>query len=173
MNLQSFLAGVAVACLACGCAAEEPSPASHDTGTAIDAAGSADSVVPIDTAAPADIGVPADAVDTADAAAVPLSLAPTELLAALPNRDFLLINLVIPAKQLIDGTDLSVAATDTASQEKALGFSKSTKVVFYCMSGKSSKMVMAKLNALGYLNLRDLAGGMMAWQAAGLPVKKP
>ena len=162
MNVQSFLAGAAAACLACGCAADEPAPAPPSSGTAIDAAGFADTAVPVDTVAPADT-----------AAAVPLSLAPTELQAALPNRDFLLINLVIPTKQLIDGTDLSVAATDTAAQEKALGFSNSTKVVFYCMSGKTSKMVMSKLNALGYVNLRDLAGGLMAWQAAGLPVKKP
>ena len=106
-------------------------------------------------------------------AAVSLSLAPTELLAALPNREFLLINLVVPTKVIIEGTDLSVAATDTQGLEKALKYDKAAKVVFYCMSGKTSKMVMAKLNALGYLGLRDLAGGILAWQAAGLPTKKP
>ena len=91
----------------------------------------------------------------------------------IPERDFLLVNLVVPSKSLIDGTDLSVASTDTTGLENALQHDKNRKVVFYCMSGKTSKTVMAKLAALGYLQMRDLAGGLMAWQAAGLPVKKP
>lgn len=128
---------------------------------------------PADSASPAQPDTqPADAA--ADAAAfVPLSLSPTELQASIPQRDFLLVNLVVPSKSLIEGTDLSVAATDSVGLENALQHDKNRKVVFYCMSGNTSKIVMAKLAGLGYGQMRDLAGGLMAWQAAGLPVKKP
>lgn len=157
-----------------GCAAAPAAPApSFDTASANDTAGASDTA-----SASADVPGTADtALDSATtpgdaAAAVFLSLSPTELYAAIPQRDFLLINLVVPTKTLIDGTDLSVAATDTAGLEAALQHDKQRKVVVYCMSGKTSKMVMAKLAGLGYVALRDLDGGLLAWQKAGLPVKK-
>lgn len=179
MKPQVLLAFVALFQLGWGCAAEVPPAAvaggATDAATVADSSagssGLVDGSLSIDAASAVDAQVVPDATDAA--AAMALSLAPKELLAALPDRDFLLINLVVPPKAVIVGTDLSVAATDTAGLEQALKQDKAQKVVFYCMSGKTSKLVMSKLQALGYLNLRDLAGGLMAWQAAGLPTQKP
>lgn len=162
--------------LLAACADSAPPSPAADAGQG-DAAALADSAAPVDSASQAQADAkPTDATAdvAADAAAfVPLSLAPTELQALIPERDFLLINLVVPSKSLIDGTDLSVASTDTVGLENALQHDKNRKVVFYCMSGKTSKIVMAKLAGLGYGQMRDLSGGLMAWQAAGLPTKKP
>ena len=43
-------------------------------------------------------------------------------------------------------------------------------VVCVCRSGARSSAALAQLQQAGYTNIRNLAGGMMAWQANGLPV---
>ena len=43
-------------------------------------------------------------------------------------------------------------------------------IVIYCVSGGTRQRVGSALIALGYLRVRDLQGGITAWQAAGFPV---
>jgi rhodanese-related sulfurtransferase len=45
-------------------------------------------------------------------------------------------------------------------------------VVCVCRSGARSSAALAQLQQAGYTNIRNLAGGMMAWQANGLPVTR-
>jgi len=45
-------------------------------------------------------------------------------------------------------------------------------VLVYCRSGARSAAAVAKLKAQGYTRLWDLAGGIIAWQAAGEVVVK-
>ena len=44
------------------------------------------------------------------------------------------------------------------------------KLVLHCGSGKRSLMAAHKLQAAGHGHLTHLAGGLLAWKAAGLPV---
>ncbi|HEY3267292.1 MAG TPA: rhodanese-like domain-containing protein [Armatimonadota bacterium] len=45
-------------------------------------------------------------------------------------------------------------------------------VVVICLSGHRSRMAIGQLRALGYTDLVNLSGGMMAWRAAGLPMER-
>lgn len=40
----------------------------------------------------------------------------------------------------------------------------------YCRSGNRSKTAMEQMKAAGFTNVTDLDGGIVAWQAQGLPV---
>lgn len=44
-------------------------------------------------------------------------------------------------------------------------------VVVTCRSGNRSGQVAALLRARGYDNIHNMAGGILAWEAAGLPVE--
>ena len=49
---------------------------------------------------------------------------------------------------------------------------RSTPIVCYCGGGYRSALVCDSLQKMGYTNAVSLAGGIRAWQAAGLPVEK-
>ena len=49
---------------------------------------------------------------------------------------------------------------------------KSTPIVVYCQGGGRSAVAADVLAKMGYTNVSSLAGGMAAYQAAGLPVDK-
>ena len=46
-------------------------------------------------------------------------------------------------------------------------------VIFYCRSGARSGQVCSFLAQQGHANLHNLAGGIMGWARAGLPVVAP
>ncbi len=48
-----------------------------------------------------------------------------------------------------------------------------TPIMLYCGTGGRSALAAKVLDAMGYTNVRSLAGGSVAWQAAGFPVEKP
>lgn len=48
---------------------------------------------------------------------------------------------------------------------------KSTPIVVYCQSGYRGGIAAVMLNLLGYTNVRNLAGGVNSWLAAGLPLE--
>ena len=43
------------------------------------------------------------------------------------------------------------------------------RIICYCGGGSRSALVAESLQKMGYRNVRSLAGGFRAWQAAGLP----
>lgn len=49
---------------------------------------------------------------------------------------------------------------------------KTTPIVVYCRSGARSAVAADVLAKMGYTNVSSLAGGIAAYQAAGLPVDK-
>ena len=54
-----------------------------------------------------------------------------------------------------------------------LDLSDGRKVVLYCRSGRRSGIAAEKLAAFTGQPVEHLAGGMLSWEAAGLPVDKP
>jgi len=54
-----------------------------------------------------------------------------------------------------------------------LDLSDGRKVVLYCRSGRRSGIAAEKLAAFSGQPVEHLAGGMLSWEAAGLPVDKP
>ena len=55
-------------------------------------------------------------------------------------------------------------------ERRAGEIDRTQPVVVMCRSGKRGGQAVAKLEAMGFTGLRNLEGGILAWQAAGLPV---
>ena len=60
-----------------------------------------------------------------------------------------------------------------AEQIEAAVPDKSTEIVLYCRSGARSGVGTAQLQSLGYTDVVNMAGGILEWQALGLPVDAP
>lgn len=56
--------------------------------------------------------------------------------------------------------------------EAAKAWDRDADVVLICRSGNRSGRVAAALTSMGFKGLMNLAGGMLAWNAASLPVAR-
>ncbi len=52
-----------------------------------------------------------------------------------------------------------------------VGLAPDDEILVICLSGHRSPRQARKLAALGYANVVNVQGGLLAWQRAGLPVK--
>jgi rhodanese-related sulfurtransferase len=96
----------------------------------------------------------------------------TELQTQMKNKDFTLVNVHIPFEGNLPETDSSIPY-DTIGQNLArLPGDKNSKIILYCRSGRMSTMAATELAKLGYTNIWNLQGGMVAWEQAGLKVEK-
>lgn len=100
-------------------------------------------------------------------------LSPDELKNTLEDKDFTFVNVHIPFEGDIAGSDLSIPY-DEIGQEQNLDRlpGKDAKIVLYCRSGSMSAEVARTLVRLGYENVRDLNGGMIAWENAGYRLER-
>lgn len=89
-----------------------------------------------------------------------------QLKAMLDKKDFLLINVHIPYAGEIKGTDLFLPYNEIGPNLGKLP-DKSAKIVLYCRSGQMSGIAAKELTRLGYTNIRDVEGGMEAWEQTG------
>jgi rhodanese-related sulfurtransferase len=95
---------------------------------------------------------------------------PAGLLAMLKTKDLLLINVHIPYEGEIEGTDLFIPYNDIEAHLGELPEGKGSKLVLYCRSGNMSDTASRTLVRLGYTNIWNLDGGMIAWEASGFPL---
>ena len=95
-----------------------------------------------------------------------------ELQTLLANKDFTFVNVHIPFEGDIANTDLSIAYNEIDQNLGQLPGDKDAKIVLYCRSDRMSRIAAETLVALGYTNLWNLDGGMVAWEQAGLPLER-
>lgn len=88
----------------------------------------------------------------------------------LAAKDFVFVNVHIPYEGEIDGTDLSIPYDQIVNRVGELPAAKDAKVFVYCRSGRMSAIAAQTLVGLGYTNVWELDGGMIAWEAAGYPL---
>jgi rhodanese-related sulfurtransferase len=69
---------------------------------------------------------------------------------------------------LAGAVNVDVESPDFSSQVSQLDPEASYAV--YCRSGNRSKVAMDQMSAAGFTTMQDLDGGIVAWQAQGLPV---
>lgn len=93
-----------------------------------------------------------------------------ELQTMLADKDFTLVNVHIPFEGNIAGTDLSIPYDQIAQNLDKLP-DRDAKIVLYCRSGRMSAIAAESLVGLGFSNIWNLAGGMLAWEQAGLEIE--
>lgn len=69
----------------------------------------------------------------------------------------------------IAGTELVPLAT---VGEAAMAWDRNQEIVVVCRSGGRSGRAAAALAAMGFKRIINMSGGMLAWNAAGLPVER-
>lgn len=98
-------------------------------------------------------------------------IGPRDLSDRLTNGEVFVINVHVPYEGRIPGTNAEIPYTDIEAQQARLPQDKSAPVVVYCMSGRMSEIAAQSLIRLGYTNVFDLSGGMLAWDGQGLPLE--
>jgi rhodanese-related sulfurtransferase len=63
-----------------------------------------------------------------------------------------------------------VAAAEVQEKVNSLGLNKTDTILVYCNLGNNSAKVCRTLSRDGYANVKNLKGGLTAWQDANLPV---
>lgn len=99
-----------------------------------------------------------------------VNVTPQELRSMLGAKDFTLVNVYAGQDGEIEGTDLFIPYDDIAERVDELPQQRDSKIVVYCRSGKSSAAAAKTLVSLGYANVWNLDGGMIAWADAGYPL---
>jgi len=96
-------------------------------------------------------------------------ITPRTLKSWLGDKDFLLVNVAIPYVGEIESTDEFIPLDEIEGRLDAFP-QRDAKIVVYCLSGSTSAKAARKLVRLGYSNVWNLEGGMIAWQKAGYPL---
>jgi len=108
-------------------------------------------------------------IQTANGSYTDVSVA--ELQSMLANKDFTFVNVHIPFEGDIANTDRSIPFDQIEQHLDQLPAEKDAKIVLYCRSDRMSNIAAEKLVDIGYTNVWNLDGGMVAWERAGLPIE--
>ena len=94
-----------------------------------------------------------------------------ELLAQKEELGLFVLNTHTPYEGAIENTDAVIEDWENiANHLDQLPADKNTPILAYCRSGRMSLEAIAQLKSLGYTNLYNLKGGMIAWDKAGYQV---
>ena len=87
--------------------------------------------------------------------------------AARMGDNAVLLNVHVPFAGDIEGTRLSIPFDQIAVKAIMLPADLNTPLLVYCRSGRMSATAAAELVRLGYRDVSDLDGGMLAWEKSG------
>lgn len=95
------------------------------------------------------------------------SIKSDELAQMLKSKNFYLVNVHIPYAGEIESTDAKIPYNEIKENIGKFPQDKGARIVVYCMSGSMSRTAAQILVSLGYTNVLDLTGGMIAWERDG------
>lgn len=72
----------------------------------------------------------------------------------------------------LQGKNFPLSIFDPSSFGETVGIAKTDAVYVICRSGNRSLKAAKQLEAAGYTKIYNVSGGMLAWQANGLPLKQ-
>lgn len=99
-------------------------------------------------------------------------LTPQDVAKKMKSENVVVVDVREPnetAEGYIEGAKL-IPMGQVGARLKELG-SKDQNLIMVCRSGGRSSQVTIQLMQAGYTNVSNMAGGMLAWQAARLPIK--
>ena len=106
-------------------------------------------------------------VDTpTDTSSAARQLDPEAFAAEVESGERFVINVHTPDEGGIEGTDADI-------QFYQLPQDRTAAIAVYCMSGGMSEIAVDTLAGMGYVDLVELRGGMIAWEADGRPLIAP
>jgi rhodanese-related sulfurtransferase len=94
-------------------------------------------------------------------------VSPQELQDLLAGDHPFVLDVHVPNEGHLAATDARIPYTEVADRASELPTDLDALIVVYCMSGRMSEIAATQLVGLGYRNVLNLAGGMIAWKAAG------
>lgn len=94
---------------------------------------------------------------------------PKELAAALNAGGCQLIDVREPVEHAESHVPQARLMPLATLETQCASLDKSAPVVVMCHAGKRGAAAAEKLQAMGFINVRNLEGGILAWKAAGLP----
>lgn len=97
---------------------------------------------------------------------------PEEFAAAISEPGRITINVHVPDEGSLEGTDLWVPFDAVEARADELP-SPATPLAVYCRSGRMSAIAVETLSRLGYDDIVELDGGMVAWERDGMPLLPP
>ncbi len=98
------------------------------------------------------------------------NLKPAELKAMLSNKDFFLVDTHIPPDGRLPETDARIPFDQVEQQISKFPADRDAKIVLTCRSGRMSSEASQTLVGLGYTNIYNLDGGMIAWRELGYEI---
>ena len=99
------------------------------------------------------------------------NLTPEQVAAGLTEGRMLLVDVREPNETSVESYPDAVIVPLSAFDPAAIPDPKGRQVVFACRSGKRSVTASLAAQDQGYPYNCHLAGGILAWKAAGLPTK--
>lgn len=127
-------------------------------------------IVPLSAVRPLGAQAPAPQRAAVEGGGAYTDVQPRGLAPMLQRKDFPLVNVHVPYEGEIEGTDLFIAFDRIEAHLAKLPADKRARVVLYCRSGAMSATAARTLVRLGYTDVWNLDGGMIAWQQAGYPL---
>jgi rhodanese-related sulfurtransferase len=98
-------------------------------------------------------------------------LTPEEVSKGMADGRYLLVDVREPNEVAVDAYPGAVVVPLSSFDPHAIPDPKGKQVVFACRSGKRSVTASLAAQAGGLAYDKHLAGGMLAWKAAGLPTR--
>ena len=98
-------------------------------------------------------------------------LSPEEVSKGLAEGRYLLVDVREPNEVAVEAYPGAVVVPLSSFDPQDLPDPQGKQVVFACRSGKRSATASLAAQAGGLPYDKHLAGGMLAWKAAGLPIK--